>query len=111
MCLQDVVKNIWADKQLACHSFQYMHSQNIMHRDLKTQNIFLTKNRIIKVGDLGIARWNEFRNPWKQFCISKCMFIMNACHYEWILDSINLITLQFDEIWNYNLKKNLFNNQ
>ncbi|CAF4739257.1 unnamed protein product, partial [Rotaria magnacalcarata] len=29
---------------------------NILHRDLKTQNIFLTKNDIVKVGDLGIAR-------------------------------------------------------
>ena len=36
--------------------FQYMHEKNILHRDLKTQNIFLTKNKIIKVGDLGIAR-------------------------------------------------------
>lgn len=36
--------------------FQYMHERNILHRDLKTQNIFLTKSKIIKVGDLGIAR-------------------------------------------------------
>jgi NIMA (never in mitosis gene a)-related kinase len=33
-----------------------MHEKNILHRDLKTQNIFLTKNKIVKVGDLGIAR-------------------------------------------------------
>jgi NIMA (never in mitosis gene a)-related kinase len=33
-----------------------MHDQSILHRDLKTQNIFLTKNEIVKVGDLGIAR-------------------------------------------------------
>ena len=37
--------------------FQYMHERNILHRDLKTQNIFLTKSKIIKVGDLGIARY------------------------------------------------------
>ena len=33
-----------------------------MHRDLKTQNIFLTKTNIIKVGDLGIARVLENQN-------------------------------------------------
>ncbi|ESO07391.1 hypothetical protein HELRODRAFT_76519 [Helobdella robusta] len=43
-------------------ALQYMHSKNILHRDLKTQNIFLTKNRIIKVGDLGIARVLESSN-------------------------------------------------
>ncbi|XP_071081984.1 serine/threonine-protein kinase Nek4-like [Haliotis cracherodii] len=37
-------------------AMQYMHERNILHRDLKTQNIFLTKSKIIKVGDLGIAR-------------------------------------------------------
>ncbi|WAR25387.1 NEK4-like protein [Mya arenaria] len=37
-------------------ALQYMHERNILHRDLKTQNIFLTKSKIIKVGDLGIAR-------------------------------------------------------
>ena len=28
---------------------QYMHERNVLHRDLKTQNIFLTKSKIIKV--------------------------------------------------------------
>ncbi|XP_056380151.1 serine/threonine-protein kinase Nek4 isoform X2 [Hyla sarda] len=37
-------------------ALQYLHDMLIMHRDLKTQNIFLTKSNIIKVGDLGIAR-------------------------------------------------------
>ncbi|CAF1131738.1 unnamed protein product [Didymodactylos carnosus] len=39
-----------------CMALQYMHDKNVLHRDLKTQNIFLTKNDIVKVGDLGIAR-------------------------------------------------------
>ncbi|CAF1132893.1 unnamed protein product, partial [Didymodactylos carnosus] len=39
-----------------CMALQYMHDRNVLHRDLKTQNIFLTKNDIVKVGDLGIAR-------------------------------------------------------
>ncbi|XP_058534988.1 serine/threonine-protein kinase Nek4 isoform X3 [Ochotona princeps] len=37
-------------------SAQYLHEKRILHRDLKTQNVFLTRTNIIKVGDLGIAR-------------------------------------------------------
>jgi NIMA (never in mitosis gene a)-related kinase len=33
-----------------------MHSKHILHRDLKTQNLFLSSENIIKVGDLGIAK-------------------------------------------------------
>ncbi|MBN3275588.1 NEK4 kinase, partial [Polyodon spathula] len=43
-------------------ALQYLHEKNILHRDLKTQNIFLTRTNIIKVGDLGIARVLENQN-------------------------------------------------
>ena len=34
-----------------------MHSQNIVHRDLKSQNIFLTRNLDqVKIGDFGISK-------------------------------------------------------
>lgn len=34
----------------------HVHSKNILHRDLKSQNIFLTENRLLKLGDFGISR-------------------------------------------------------
>lgn len=30
-----------------------MHSKNIIHWDLKPENIFLDKNNIVKIGDFG----------------------------------------------------------
>lgn len=33
-----------------------MHSKHILHRDLKTQNLFLTQDNIMKVGDFGISK-------------------------------------------------------
>ncbi|XP_013411835.1 serine/threonine-protein kinase Nek11 [Lingula anatina] len=34
---------------------QYMHSRRVLHRDLKTRNIFL-RNNMVKIGDFGISR-------------------------------------------------------
>lgn len=43
----------------------FMHSNKIMHRDLKPQNIFVDHNMNLKVGDFGISRALEHSN---QYC-------------------------------------------
>ena len=37
-------------------AIKHIHDRKILHRDLKSQNIFLTKKGMIKLGDFGIAR-------------------------------------------------------
>jgi tRNA A-37 threonylcarbamoyl transferase component Bud32 len=39
-----------------CLALKHVHDQNILHRDLKSQNIFLTTKGIVKLGDFGIAK-------------------------------------------------------
>lgn len=46
----------------------YMHGRLVLHRDLKTQNIFLLGNGRLVLGDLGISKASRWvaseRRPW-----------------------------------------------
>jgi len=50
---EDQILNLFV--QIA-FGLQYIHKKHILHRDLKTQNIFLTSQKIIKIGDFGISK-------------------------------------------------------
>jgi NIMA (never in mitosis gene a)-related kinase len=55
-------KKLFSENQIldwftqVCLALKHIHDRKILHRDLKSQNIFLTKNNLIKVGDFGIAK-------------------------------------------------------
>ena len=39
-----------------CLAIKHVHDKKIIHRDIKAQNIFLTKSGNVKLGDFGIAK-------------------------------------------------------
>jgi NIMA (never in mitosis gene a)-related kinase len=47
---------IWKFFIQICLGLAYIHGKKILHRDLKTLNIFLTKDDKVKIGDLGVAK-------------------------------------------------------
>lgn len=52
-----------------------MHAKNILHRDVKTQNIFIAKNEVLKLGDFGISRALEFKEAKAQTSVGTPLFM------------------------------------
>ncbi|XP_065816746.1 serine/threonine-protein kinase Nek3 [Labrus bergylta] len=50
-CVDDILR--WFAQM--CSAAQHIHNKRVLHRDLKSKNIFLTDNETIKLGDFGSA--------------------------------------------------------
>jgi len=48
--------------QQAAEGLGYAHTMGVVHRDVKPENIMVTNQRAVKIGDLGLAKWkiNEY---------------------------------------------------
>ena len=44
----------------------YLHSKNVIHRDMKLGNIFIDENLNVKIGDFGLATKLEFEREFKR---------------------------------------------
>ncbi len=52
----------------------YMHDQHILHRDLKTANIFKTKHNCLKIGDFGVSKIMSTKFRKANTMIGMCVF-------------------------------------
>ena len=63
---EDKILHYFVQMALGLH---YMHTNNVLHRDLKTQNVFLLGNGRLVLGDLGISKVLDGTMDFAQTCI------------------------------------------
>jgi NIMA (never in mitosis gene a)-related kinase len=47
---------IWKFLIQMCLGLEYIHAKRILHRDIKTMNVFLAREDSLRIGDLGVAK-------------------------------------------------------
>ena len=49
-------REVWRFAHELALAVEYLHSRNVMHRDIKCLNVFLAKDRRLKLGDMGVSK-------------------------------------------------------
>lgn len=52
-------KDLLSFSYQVCRGLEYLASRSIIHRDIAARNVLITKQKIAKVSDFGMAKWRE----------------------------------------------------
>lgn len=63
-----------------CLALKHIHDRKILHRDLKTANIFVMSGGMLKLGDFGIAKVLANTGELAKTAIGELCALMNATH-------------------------------
>ena len=56
-CSQPIPEEtLWSYLIQMAVGLKHLHTHRVLHRDIKTQNVFLDASGNLKIGDLGLAR-------------------------------------------------------
>jgi serine/threonine protein kinase len=97
---------------------EYLHSKNIAHCDLKSENIFLDKNKNVKIGDFGFAidfqQNQKVKSTFGSLVIAPPEYFENQCHDPkkgdiWGAGLILYSMITGSHPWKGNTKKEIIN--
>uniref|UniRef100_A0A9J8B7Z5 non-specific serine/threonine protein kinase n=1 Tax=Cyprinus carpio carpio TaxID=630221 RepID=A0A9J8B7Z5_CYPCA len=69
-----------------CLALQYIHKNNVLHRDIRSENVFLTEDGYINLGDFGCSKMLE-----RQVLLERNLLIIMSPHRQVLLERNPLI--------------------
>ncbi|RXN37104.1 serine threonine- kinase Nek1-like protein [Labeo rohita] len=63
-----------------CLALQYIHENNVLHRDIRPQNVFLTEDGYINLGDFGCSKILERADAYAASVVGASLYVSPEVH-------------------------------